>query len=107
MTKRFLISDNDYHDRNVLLPGGGDPCGGGVDAAVGSVASDEVTGMPPATAAARMMALPLRAIKFGFNLCTGSNFQQYVLSPLIKPSYMCLLFIHSPVRGPVTRCSCD
>ena len=71
MTKRCTISDNDCHDINFLLPGGGEPGGGGVDAAVGSVASDEVTGMPPATAAASMMALPLRVINlvqtFGSN----------------------------------------
>ena len=100
MTKRCTISDNDCHDINFLLPGGGDPDGGGVDAAVGSVASDEVTGMPPATAAASMMALPLRVI---------NSVETFGYCPLMKPTTYVpyTLLFHSPVRGPVTRCSCD
>ena len=78
MPKRCTISDDVCHDRNVLLPGAGEPEGGGVDAAVGSIASDEVTGMPPATAAARMMALPLRMTTFKV-IILGSNGIYFVL----------------------------
>ena len=40
--------------------------GGGVEAG-GSAGSEEVTGMPPATAAARMIALPLMMRKYSMN----------------------------------------
>ena len=49
------------------LPGVAEVGGGGGVEAGGSAVSEEVTGMPPATAAARMMALPLLMRKYRLN----------------------------------------
>ena len=49
------------------LPGVAEVGGGGGVEAGGSAVAEEVTGMPPATAAARMMALPLLMRKYRLN----------------------------------------
>ena len=54
---------NSVTKKLISMPGPGEVVAGGVDDVGSAAASDAVTGMPPATAAAKMMALPLMMAK--------------------------------------------